>query len=399
MSLPRFHRLLRRREGALPIVLVTLGILALIVLAVNAGAIDERPAPAPAAVAPTTPAPTESPIPSPTSDPSPTADPSPRLVMHESPILGYRITLPDTYRRLAPAFFIDEPELLGRDTYTSLSEREEREECLLDLGDLPSPTGAALLHVEAYRNTTGVGVAQWARTPRIGSGYVLSTHRKVEPLTLSGGEAVRLVADNATAETEAFAIGASDRIYVISPSMWPSAHDLEAIVATFTTTVPQAFPTPTPTAPAAVRREAAMELAQALARAFTARDADAVARLMPDCHLGISPLIDGQGLANSGGGGLHRSVEAFTQSLRARFAAGDLTVTVDPLLQEGSGAGPFFVRSEWKEPDRTTRVDLVLDLGDGRWQWFGAVHHYESAEVGSRLCIPYRPPWVSRGQC
>jgi hypothetical protein len=58
-----------------------------------------------------------------------------------------------------------------------------------------------------------------------------------------------------------------------------------------------------------------------------------------------------------------------------------------------AGSGQFFVRSEWKEPDRTTPIDLFLRELDGRWQWTSAIHYYPSV-VGSG-CIPYRSPWVA----
>jgi len=331
---------------------------------------------------------------------SPTASPSPSvttsgIVTYDSPILGYRISLPPTYRRLSPALFVAQPEMLGRDTYTLLTEQEEREECLRDLGDIPPPSAAALLFVEAYRNVAGVSAAEWVGTPRTLGANVLSMHRKVEAVTIGGREAVRLVADNPSAELESVAIRADDRIYLITPTMWPSPHRLDDIAATFGTVARQPFPTATPITAPGARRQAATGLAEALASAFAARDADAVVRLMPQCHLGVSSA---ESLPNSGGGGLSRSVAAFIQGLRDRFASGDLSVTVDPTVQiqnEGGRLG-FFVRSDWREPDRTVRIDLVLDESDGgRWHWVAAVHHYQQADFIKPYCIPYRSPWVT----
>ena len=299
-------------------------------------------------------------------------------------------------RRLRTVVILGQPEILGRDVYTLLTESQEREECLRDLGDIPSPTAGAVLLVEAYRNVAGMSAVEWVRAPRNPGGYVLSTHRKVEPLTVGGREAVRLVADNATADVQALVIRADDRMYVLTPSLWPSQHDLERIAGTFGTVARQPFPTATPTPAPAALRQAAGQLATSLARAFAERDANAIARLMPDCHIGVGVVIDGGGLANSGGGGLSRSVEAFIQALRARFAAGDLIVTIDPTLQtDGNVEGSYYVRSEWKEPDRTTPIDLFLSERDGRWLWTGARHHYTRAQVGTPPCIPYRSPWVT----
>ncbi len=179
------------------------------------------------------------PTPTPSSAPSATASPTSGIVTYDSPILGYRIRLPATYRRLPPVVFTGQPEILGRDTYTLQTEQQEREECLRDLGDIPPPSAAALLFVEAYRNVANVSVTEWVSTPRVPGAQPLSMHRRVEPLTIGGREAVRLVADNATAEIQLVAIRADDRIYVITPTMWmsPPQHQLDNIAATFETTV------------------------------------------------------------------------------------------------------------------------------------------------------------------
>jgi len=209
-----------------------------------------------------------------------------------------------------------------------------------------------------------------------------------------------LLADNATTEVQLFAIRADDRIYVITPAMWisPPQHQLDNIAATFGTTARQPLPTPTPTTPPAARQQAATELAQALARAFAARDADAVARLMPQCRLGVSPA---ESLPNSGGGGLGRSVALFTQALRDRFASGDLVVTVDTIVQLQTEGGPYIAQSDWREPDRTVRIDLILNASDGgSWRWVAAIHHYQQTDFIKPYCIPYRSPWVSpTGSC
>lgn len=284
--------------------------------------------------------------------------------------------------------------------YTLQTEQQEREECLRDLGDTQPLSAAALLFVEAYRNLANVSVTEWVSTPRVPGAQPLSMHRRVEPLTIGGREAVRLVADNATAEVQLFAIRADDRIYVITPTMWisPPQHQLGNIAATFAATARQPLPTPTPTTPPAARQQAATDLAQALAKAFTDRDANAVARLMQECRIGVSLA---EPLPNSGGGGLGRSVAMFTQALRDRFASGDLVVTVDPIAQLQTEGGPYVARSDWREPDRTVRIDLILNATDsGSWRWVAAIHHYQQTDFIKPYCIPYRSPWVTpTGSC
>jgi hypothetical protein len=111
---------------------------------------------------------------------------------------------------------------------------------------------------------------------------------------------------------------------------------------------------------------------------------------MTDCRIGASAYIGGAPVASEG---LSRSSAAFITALRDRFAKGDLTVTENLDVQVHAVTGQFFVRSEWKEPDRTTPVDLLFREVDGRWQWTSAIHYYASY-VGSG-CIPYRSPWVT----
>jgi hypothetical protein len=50
----------------------------------------------------------------------------------------------------------------------------------------------------------------------------LAMHRRIQPLALPRFDAIKLVADNATSETEVVVIDAGGWTYVISPTMWPS---------------------------------------------------------------------------------------------------------------------------------------------------------------------------------
>ena len=341
--------------------------------------------------------------PSPSRNGSARVTPSPILtspaggpVMHENAILGYRITLPEGYRRYISRLESGQ-EGLGVDAYTLRTERQEREQCLRDGGDVGfprSPDDDPEVVIGVVRNVRGVSAVEWATTAPPGS-QPRSTHQRVETVTIGGHEAVRLVADNATAVTNAFVIRANDRIYDIHlsqglrsglPKTW-----LDEIARTFVAVPPTAFPTPTATTPP---RVAARNLAEALARAFAARDADAVARLMPACWINVTAQIDGQAT----GGVLYRSITLFTETLRDRFAKGDLSVTIDPTVQVDREE--LFVRSEWREPDRTTRIDLYLSTRDGRTEWFIARHHYARGDMLPGSCIPYRSPWTSgTGSC
>ncbi len=321
-------------------------------------------------------------------------------VVYENPFLGYRIALPQTYRRLTARYLTagsGPGGLLGTDAYTLLTEQQEREECLQDQGDLPPASANLGLFVEAYRVDPAVTAIDWASTPRESGAQPLAMHRTIQQLAVPGFDAIKLVADNASADTQVVVIHAGDWTYVISPTMWPSPHRLEDIAGTFATIAHQPVPTPSPTPAPDVARAAASALAASIGAAFTARDATAVASLMEECRISVSPVIDGgAGLPNSGGGGLGRSVALFTRALRDRFAAGDLSVTVASNVELDANSA-YFVRSEWKEPDRTVRIDLILRPQDGQWRWTEARHYYSRADLGNPPCIPYRSPWVSSG--
>ncbi len=200
---------------------------------------------------------------------------------------------------------------------------------------------------------------------------------------MGGYEAARLVQQGIA---NGYVISANDRMYVLSHFNAPSSQRFADIAASFRALPPLPFPT---APPAQIARDAATNLGQRLAQAFAAKDATAVAGLMTDCRISAGANIGG---APIGSEGLSRSSAAFITALRDRFARGDLTVTVNPEVQVQAVSGQFFVRSEWKEPDRTTPIDLVLRELDGRWQWTSAIHYYPSL-VGS--CIPYRSPWTA----
>jgi len=345
-------------------------------LALIIAACTSSPAASPAASPSVTPTPTVAAA-------SPTAAALPAGTF-ENKVLGYRITLPLPYRLSRSLIFRGQPELLGQDLYTTTTEAQDRAACLKDAGDIPSipssSTDGGLLIVWAFRNAAGLSAADWVR-PR-GE----ATHHTIEPVTVAGLEAVRLVQQG---ETQIYVIRAFDRMYELSPTVWPSQIPLGTIAATFFTFVPPPFPTPTPS-PALSPRDAAAALATTLAAAFAARDADAVARLMSSCRIGVGAVVGGA----STGGALNRSVALFVQALRDRFAANDLAVSVDPSVQpRTSRGGQFFVRSDWREIDRTIRIELELNERDGQWLWTGATHYYPSLGPGS--CIPYRSPWIS----
>lgn len=294
-------------------------------------------------------------------------------------VLGYSITLPAAYRLRTASINAGQPEQLGTDAFSVRTVAEERADCLSS----ESPgIGSVLKHefvtVAVIGNVRGLSAVQWATA----SPY--SRLHTLEAVTIAGYEGTRLV-QGGIADT--YVISANNRMYVLSHSTSPSSQRLADIAASFRALPPLPFPT---APPAQIARDAASNLGQRLAQAFTTKDASAIAGLMTDCRISASENIGGSPIGTEG---ISRSSAAFITALRDRFAQGDLTVTVNADVQVQAGTGQFFVRSEWKEPDRTTPIDLLLREVDGRWQWTSAIHYYPSL-VGSG-CIPYRSPWTA----
>lgn len=320
-----------------------------------------------------------SPAASPSNSPSPSASPTLALGTFENRIFGYRITLPLAYWLVSSSINAGNPEQLGSETFTVSTVAEARADCLSDTGGgLASLVKGELVNVAVMANVRGLSVVSWAAGSPWGSLHT------AEAVTVGGYPAARLVQQGIA---DAYVISANDRLYVLYHNNAPSSQRLADIAASFRAIPPLPFP---PAPPPQIARDAASNLGQRLAQAFAAKDAPAVAGLMSDCRIGASENIGGRPIGTEG---ISRPSAAFITALRDRFAKGDLTVTVNPDVQVQAVSGQFFVRSEWKEPDRTTPIDLFFRELDGRWQWTSAIHYYPSL-VGSG-CIPYRSPWTA----
>ena len=307
------------------------------------------------------------------------SSPAPTLGFNNA-VLGYSISLPVAYRLRTSSINAGQPEQLGTDAFTVRTVAEERADC--DSSESPSIGSVLkdeLITVAVVGNVRGLSAVEWAT----GSPYADQMHT-VEAVTVNGYAAARLVQRGIT---DAYVISANNRMYVLSHLNAPSSQRLGEVAASFRALAPLPFPT---APPAQVARDAASNLGQRLAQAFIAKDASAIAGLMTDCRISAGENIGGSPIGTEG---ISRSSAAFITDLRDRFAKGDLVVSVDPVVQVQAGTGQLFVRSEWKEPDRTTPIDLFLREVDGRWQWTSAIHYYPSL-VGSG-CIPYRSPWTA----
>ena len=355
--------------------LATIAVVLLIVVA-GYGLLYAVRSQVPAVVPSTAPAP---PAASPSNSPSPSASPALAPGTFENRILGYRITLPVAYRLVGSSINAGNPEQLGSEAFSVSTVADARADCLSDTGGgLASIVKGEFVNVAVMANVRGLSVVPWAAGSPWGSLHT------AEAVTVGGYPAARLIQQGIA---DAYVISANDRMYVLYHNNAPSSQRLADIAASFRAIPPLPFPT---APPAQIARDAVSNLGQRLAQAFAARDASAVAGLMSDCRIGASANIGGAPLGSEG---LSRSSAAFITALRDRFAKGDLTVTVNPDVQVQAATGQFFVRSEWKESDRTTPIDLFFRELDGRWQWTSAIHYYPSL-VGSS-CIPYRSPWTA----
>ena len=351
--------------------------LVLLILAAGAGVLYAVRSQEPAAVV--SPTASAARAASPSSSPNPAASPTLAPGTFENRILGYRITLPVAYRLVGTSINAGQPEQLGSERFSTTTPAEQQADCLSETGGgIGSAIKGEPVDVSVIANVRGLPVVPWT------AGSPWAALHTVEAVTVAGYDAARLIQQG---KADTYVISANGRMYVLSYLNAPSSPRLADIAASFQAVPPLPFPT---APPPQVARDAANSLGQRLAQAFAAKDATAVAGLMPDCRIGASANIGGAPVASEG---LSRSSAAFITALRDRFAKGDLTVAVNPDVQTHALTGQFFVRSEWKEPDRTTSIDLLFREIDGRWQWTSAIHYYASY-VGNG-CIPYRSPWVT----
>jgi hypothetical protein len=111
---------------------------------------------------------------------------------------------------------------------------------------------------------------------------------------------------------------------------------------------------------------------QRLARAFAARDVDAIAALItPGCWIGTIPAVP----PGVGVDGSSRAVVPLLAELRDAFARDGLAVVVAPDPDFDASGTSAFLRSDWTASGATVRIDLELRTIDGTFFWSGARHY------------------------
>ena len=298
-----------------------------------------------------------------------TTPPSGRYV---NQVLGYTVTMPAPWRVSDCLSRIEtrDPGFIGQDVLTWHTIAEEQD---LGVSGGTGATGAfgwVILITAQVSSQTG---AEYA-TSRSGG----SAGQVVQATTIGGQPAARL--SDPAGNTAVYDVASSGRIYEIRliqgvdarpPVVTDATFDAIARSMTFMTPVAR----PTPTAQPAVT-VAVETLADAVAAAFAASDADRLRALMtPNCWFN-------SGFNRSEGAAASR--DKFAASLRSSFAQG-LKVTVEPRpIRTGPlMPGSFWIWSTWSAhgtPPRTSpqsNVQLVFDQIDGRWYWVGALFNAE----------------------
>jgi hypothetical protein len=318
--------------------------------------------------------PNEAPSAPPTSTAARTASPSPSQSpsTYTNATLAYGITLPAGYRPSSCASWVDaRADPIGVDYFTRLSDHEELQ---LNIHDIPPAERASDFHVVVHRESRGRSVVEWARAQPVNTGA------SVEAMTIGGREAAKITSSDRMAAVS-FAIRSNDRIYVLDNDIrregGDSAAFLAPIGASFTPIAPGPLPTPYTKEP----RDAAQELATALAKAFTERDAVGVAIRMRGCTLGMSAIVEPP-QPNNTCCTLNRAIFPFIEALRPALASGTVTVVVEPMIRSSGRGGreQFFAVSRWTENGKARQIDLLFDERGGQWYWLGAIHHFQRTD-------------------
>jgi len=334
-------------------------LIAALLAGVLAGCGSTAGAPTASAIVVASPAPT--PV-STTAAPSPT--PTGRYL---NPVLGYTVTLPVPWRVTECLSLLETREqvFLGQDVLTWHTVAEEKD---LGVSSGIGATGAFAWVIVILVQTSTQTAAEYATSRSGGIGGQLLQ------MTIDGRPAARLI--DTAGNALAYYVVNAGRVYDIKliqgvESRPPLVTDatFDAIARSMTFVTPAARPTPTAEP---VVTTAAEALADAVAAAFAASDADRLRDLMtPRCWFN-------SGYNRSEGSAASRDKVA--ASLRTSFAQG-LKVTVEPRpIKTGPPMpGSFWIWSTWSAygtPPRTSpqsNVQLVFDQIDGRWYWVGAL--------------------------
>ncbi len=330
-----------------------LPLLVLALLAVACGSRAETPGAAPSATA----SPLLATTASPTLRPNPTAGPG----VYTNVALAYRVELPEGWRRSACQSSSEPQHLPAVEGFTSATLDDE---ISTDIG--PNNPGVS---VRAEDNTAKHTALQWLESGKLGS----SVYTKYERISFDGKpDAARVTyTERGVSNVTAIVVSARAQIYAISRSGPTTASTLPSQTSLMNSLhilsdVELSDAKATLASPATVGPNRTVEeAADALAKAFTQKDAAALAPIAWQCVW--------QG--NEQAGAATRPSSVFLSNLQKSFAAG-LTVTVQPrpIETNANSTTTAQVRGTWKDAGQAQRsARFVLNKAGNTWYWGGVV--------------------------
>jgi hypothetical protein len=322
-----------------------------------------RGANAPAASPTPTPSPTVTATATSTVAASPTATVSPSATAatgrYVSVALAYSIETPPPWRRsvCTSGSFTQDGVFYANDVFVAVTAVDETGS---DTG-VPYPT----VRVAVEGNPRGLSPRQWAEEGRtVGSG----AGQVIEDATYAGRPAAKMSYPGTPLITYFVANG--PRMFVVVPSPGPTPIDagtqqtMVRIVESFRFLSDAELAAARTASPAPLAPRSPEALADAIAAAFAAKNADAMTDLLAPC---VTTAAEQAGAS-------FVSRERYVRDLRTAFASG-LVVTVRPRPFEGDRAsGALTVGSTWQDTRGTRERKLMLRRGENdRWEWHGTL--------------------------
>lgn len=291
--------------------------------------------------------------------PTPTSSPSPAGGRYVSALLGYSLELlPPWHRSACTGTVTQQTPMPRQEVFHGVSPRD------FTAGDTGSQHPD--VRVLAEENPQSLSPRQWAESGRSGA----MAGERVEDITYAGRPAAR---KSVPGGIPTYFVQDRGRMYVVGPGLFGPLPDFtqQTVVRIiesfrFTTDAEQAAARAAlPTAPPPRTPE---QVADGVAAAFAAKNADALAEFAAPCMARFGEQA----------GGTTVSREKYLDDLRAAFAAG-LVVTVRPRPIEGDRTTDFnlTIQSTWQDARGTAERKLMLRGGiNDRWEWHGTIERF-----------------------
>lgn len=290
---------------------------------------------------------------------TPPASPSPAGGRYVSALLGYSLELPPPWHRSAcNGTVTQQTPTPMQEVFVGVAPRDWTG------GDTGSRHPDVRVLAEA--NPQNLSPRQWAESGRSGA----TLGERVEDVTYAGRPAAR---KSLPGGIPTYFVQDRGRMYVVGPGQFvlqpPSTQQTvvriiesfrfitEAEQAAARAALPSAPPPRTPE-----------QVADGVAAAFAAKNADALAEFAAPC----------MATSREQAGGTTVSREKYLDDLRAAFAAG-LVVTVRPRPIEGDRTTEFnlTIQSKWQDARGTVERKLMLRGGiNDRWEWHGTLERF-----------------------